>query len=125
MVVCPHFKSYCELVHLISCKSRFDYWKRTNPLLNTYVKPNAFVSEILPQKIFVTTGLFDKFVNNDDELAMILGHEVSHLIMGHFSVSSFYESMIRGAEILVLMLDPTEGLVSLGKNDSRQHVLNR
>mmetsp|Transcript_6778 Transcript_6778/g.14442 ORF Transcript_6778/g.14442 Transcript_6778/m.14442 type:complete len:439 (+) Transcript_6778:126-1442(+) len=76
--------------------------------------PNAFVSEILPQKIFVTTGLFDKFVNNDDELAMILGHEVSHLLMGHFSVSSYYESMVRGAEILVLMLDPTEGLLSLG-----------
>eukprot|EP00536_Pseudo-nitzschia_multiseries_P013363 jgi/Psemu1/245256/estExt_Genewise1.C_5670017 len=76
--------------------------------------PNAFVSEMLPQKIFVTTGLFDQFVNNDDELAMILGHEVSHLILGHLSVSSFYESLIRGAEILVLMLDPTEGLLSLG-----------
>lgn len=76
--------------------------------------PNAFVSEILPQKIFVTTGLFDKFVKNDDELAMILGHEVSHLIEGHFSVSSYAESWIRGAEILVLMLDPTEGLLSLG-----------
>ena len=71
---------------------------------------------MLPQKIFVTTGLFDKFVNNDDELAMILGHEVSHLIKGHFSESSFLESWIRGAEILILMLDPTEGLLSLGKN---------
>lgn len=49
---------------------------------------------------------------------MILGHEVSHLIEGHFSVSSYVESWIRGAEILVLMLDPTEGLLSLGKNDS-------
>jgi len=76
--------------------------------------PNAFVSEMLPQKIFVTTGLFDKFVNNDDELAMILGHEVSHLIKGHFSVSSYIESLIRGVEILVLMLDPTEGILSLG-----------
>mmetsp|Transcript_11897 Transcript_11897/g.27790 ORF Transcript_11897/g.27790 Transcript_11897/m.27790 type:complete len:439 (+) Transcript_11897:167-1483(+) len=76
--------------------------------------PNAFVSEMLPQKIFITTGLFDKFVNNDDELALILGHEISHLIMGHLSVSSLYESIIRGAEILVLMLDPTEGLLSLG-----------
>lgn len=76
--------------------------------------PNAFVSEMLPQKIFVTTGLFDKFVNNDDELAMILGHEVSHLIKGHFSSSSYVESLIRGVEIFVLMLDPTEGLLSLG-----------
>lgn len=76
--------------------------------------PNAFVSEMLPQKIFVTTGLFDKFVKNEDELAMILGHEVSHLIKGHFSVSSRIESWIRGAEIFVLMLDPTEGLLSIG-----------
>ena len=75
---------------------------------------------MLPQKIFVTAGLFDKFVNNDDELAMILGHEVSHLIMGHFSQSSFIESLIRGLEIVVLMLDPTEGLLSLGKN----HLFN-
>ncbi|VEU38723.1 unnamed protein product [Pseudo-nitzschia multistriata] len=76
--------------------------------------PNAFVTEMLPQKIFVTTGLFDQYVKNDDELAMILGHEVSHLILGHMSASSFYESVVRGAEILILMLDPTEGLLSLG-----------
>ena len=81
------------------------------------MKPNAFVSEMLPQKIFVTTGLFDEIVNNDDELAMILGHEVSHLIKGHGSEASAFESLIRGAEILVLLLDPTEGLLSLGKNN--------
>jgi len=76
--------------------------------------PNAFVSEMLPQKIFVTTGLFDQFVTNDDELAIILGHEISHLIKGHCSRASGFESIIRGVEILVLMLDPTEGLLSLG-----------
>ena len=79
---------------------------------------------MLPQKIFVTTGLFDQYVKNDDELAMILGHEVSHLILGHMSASSFYESVVRGAEILILMLDPTEGLLSLGKHDLRKHVLD-
>ncbi|KAG7371069.1 peptidase M48 Ste24p family protein [Nitzschia inconspicua] len=76
--------------------------------------PNAFVSEMLPQRLFVTTGIFDKFVNNDDELAMILGHEISHLVQGHLSQSSLFESFIRGIEILVLMLDPTDGLLSLG-----------
>ena len=84
-------------------------------MIENRAKPNAFVSEMLPHKIFVTTGLFDKFVNNDDELAMILGHEVSHLINGHFSTSSNVETWIRGIEIFVLMLDPTEGLLSLGK----------
>lgn len=54
-------------------------------------------------------------MNNDDELAMILGHEVSHLIKGHFSTSTNIETWIRGVEIFLLFLDPTEGLLSLGK----------
>jgi hypothetical protein len=77
--------------------------------------PNAFVSEMLPQRLFVTTGMFDQFVNNDDELAMIIGHEISHLVQGHLSQSSLFESFIRGFEILFLMLDPTDGLISLGR----------
>lgn len=43
-------------------------------LLHTPI-PNAFVSEMLPQRVFVTTGLFDQFISTDDELAMIMGHE--------------------------------------------------
>ena len=39
--------------------------------------PNAFVSEILPHRIFITTALFDKFIESQDELALVLGHEVS------------------------------------------------
>ena len=116
MVIRAHIKPYCKL--LIFSLLKFIFFRRKIKLIHdsNRVKPNAFVSEMLPQKIFVTTGLFDKFVNNDDELALILGHEVSHLIKGHLSTSSYMESWIRGAEILVLMLDPTEGLLSLGKN---------
>ena len=118
MVLRTHFKPYCKSIDFLNLKLILLHQKHQNSLIiRTRAKPNAFVSEILPQKIFVTTGLFDKFVKNDDELAMILGHEVSHLIEGHFSVSSYAESWIRGAEILVLMLDPTEGLLSLGTND--------
>ena len=58
--------------------------------------PNAFVTEMLPQKVFVTTGLFEEFVDNTDELALILGHEISHLIMGHGSKASFTTYMLRG-----------------------------
>jgi Zn-dependent protease with chaperone function len=82
-------------------------------LLDTDI-PNAFVSEMLPQRLFVTTGLFKEFVSNDDELAMILGHEVSHLVKGHGSQSQLSEYMLRGLEIFVLSVDPTEGLLSLG-----------
>lgn len=75
--------------------------------------PNAFVSEMLPQRFFVTTGLFQEFVSNDDELAMILGHEISHLIKGHNSQRNLVEFLFRGLEITLLMLDPTEGMLSL------------
>ncbi len=30
----------------------------------------------LPETIFVTTALLEKFVENDDELGLVLGHEV-------------------------------------------------
>jgi Zn-dependent protease with chaperone function len=76
--------------------------------------PNAFVSELLPQRFFVTTGLFEEFVRNDDELAMILGHEISHLILGHLSESNQVEFWFRGLELFILALDPTEGMMSLG-----------
>jgi Peptidase family M48 len=89
-----------------------DNWQYV--LVDTPV-PNAFVSEMLPQRFFVTTGLFKEFVDNDDELAMVLGHEISHLILGHLSQSSMLETFLRGFEIVILMLDPTEGLLSLGK----------
>ena len=75
--------------------------------------PNAFVSEMLPQRLFVTTGLFKDFVSNDHELAMILGHEISHLIHGHNSKRNIVEFLFRGLEITLLMLDPTEGMLSL------------
>jgi len=80
-------------------------------LLETKV-PNAFVSEILPKRIFVTIAMLD-IIQNDDELALVLGHEVSHLILGHLSERNRVETMLRTIEILLLSLDPTEGLLSL------------
>lgn len=75
--------------------------------------PNAFVSEILPHRIFITTSLFETFIESQDELALVLGHEVSHLILGHTSARNSLETSMRTLEILMLSLDPTEGLLSL------------
>jgi len=75
--------------------------------------PNAFVSEILPQRIFVTTRMLEQFVKTDDEMALVLGHELSHLILGHVSNSNTLGTFLRTLEVLLLSLDPTEGVLSL------------
>ena len=76
--------------------------------------PNAFVSELLPQRIFVTTRMLEQFVQTDDEMALVLGHELSHLILGHVSNSNTLSTFLRTVEVLLLSLDPTEGALSLG-----------
>jgi len=73
---------------------------------------NAFVSEMMPQCIFVSTSMLD-LTSNDDELAVILGHEISHLILGHNSRQNYLESMLRVLEVFFLSLDPTEGILSV------------
>lgn len=75
--------------------------------------PNAFVSEILPHQIFITTSFFETYIESQDELALVLGHEISHLILGHSSARNSLETSIRTLEILLLSLDPTDGLLSL------------
>jgi len=44
---------------------------------------NAFVSHLLPRKIFVCQGLITSLKPSDDELGMVLCHEISHFILQH------------------------------------------
>lgn len=37
-------------------------------------------------KIVINQGIID-FAKNDDELAMVIGHEISHVILGHVNVT--------------------------------------
>ena len=74
--------------------------------------PNAFVTEILPRRFFITTAML-KIAETPDELAVVLGHEVSHLIMGHVSNTNKIETVLRTVEVLLLSLDPTAGLISV------------
>lgn len=74
--------------------------------------PNAFVTEVLPHRIFITTAMLD-VAETPDELAFVLGHEISHLILGHVSISNQIESFLSSIEIILLALDPTEGLLSI------------
>jgi Zn-dependent protease with chaperone function len=87
--------------------SSWEYYVIDSPI------PNAFVSEILPHHIFITTAMMDTFIRNDDEMALILGHELSHLILGHVSKTNTLETFLRALEVLLLSVDPTEGAASL------------
>jgi Peptidase family M48 len=75
--------------------------------------PNAFVTEVLPHRFFITSAMLD-VATTPDEVAVVLGHEVSHLILGHNSDTNNIETALRTLEVLLLSMDPTVGLVSMG-----------
>lgn len=58
------------------------------------ISVNAFVTDLCPRRIFINQGLFDVINPTDDEFALILGHEVSHLILGHTESSSKIEYLL-------------------------------
>lgn len=74
---------------------------------------NAFVTDVVPRTIFFTTGLLENLIRNDDELAFVLSHEMSHLIHGHTTISVRTNALLHVIEIILLTLDPTEGGLSL------------
>ena len=52
-------------------------------VLNDSDTPNASFNASIPRVVFVNYGLIDKLKTTDDEIALILGHEMSHMILGH------------------------------------------
>ena len=72
------------------------------------LSPNAFVSPLLPRRVFTNIGLLELFCKNDDQLAAILGHELSHAMLAH-SEQRLELEMVQQALTLVLvsMLDFT------------------
>lgn len=74
---------------------------------------NAFVTPASPRKIFIYNGLMESLKPTDDELAMILSHEISHLILQHqeskFDIQQF---MTVVTLVLISWVDPT-GMYSL------------
>jgi hypothetical protein len=77
--------------------------------------PNAFVTELLPRRFFITTALLELAGHtNPHEVAVILAHEMAHLVLGHLSSANQMELRLRTAEVLLLSLDPTAGFLSMG-----------
>jgi Zn-dependent protease with chaperone function len=70
--------------------------------------PNAFVTDLCPRRIFVNEGLLDVVEPTDDELGLILGHELSHLILEHSSAHNRLQAFLASVQlILLIFIDPT------------------
>ena len=63
---------------------------------------NAFVTPLVPRKIFVTQGMLDTLSLTEDELGLILAHEVSHLILDHTHNSTSLENFLNMAYLVIL-----------------------
>jgi len=75
---------------------------------------NAFVSGLVPRKLFVNQGLLDNINPTEDELAMIVAHELSHSILGHTESKFEWQAEVLAAElILMALVDPT-GIFTCG-----------
>jgi Zn-dependent protease with chaperone function len=66
-------------IKLDRLRGRWDFIVLSGPHVN------AFVTEFCPRKIFVHNALLQKLKVSDDELGLILSHELSHLALGHCS----------------------------------------
>jgi predicted Zn-dependent protease len=73
---------------------------------------NAFVSGFCPNKVFVFEGLLNRLKLTDDELAMILGHEMSHVVLGHIEEQTPTTAIIMGTQLVLMSLIDPIGLGS-------------
>ena len=68
---------------------------------------NAFVTGFCPRKVFVFEGLLNNLKLTDDELAIILGHELSHVVLGHIEEQTPRSAIVLGTQLVLMsMVDP-------------------
>lgn len=100
---------------LHKAKRRVTFWEEKSRLIEGEWKfivsnsksVNAFVTGILPRKIFVMEGLLDRVNPTEDELGMILAHELSHVLLGHTSAGDGSGALIAVQLALMSIVDPT------------------
>lgn len=69
---------------------------------------NAFVTPMVPRVVFVNEGLLRKLKPTDDELAFLMGHELSHVIHGHGQQHIEEMATFATLQLVVLsLIDPT------------------
>jgi Peptidase family M48 len=70
---------------------------------------NAFVTDLCPRRIFVHEGLLELIKPTDDELALILSHEISHLMLGHTHKRGDLQSNIAKVQLVLMTLVDSTG----------------
>jgi Zn-dependent protease with chaperone function len=74
---------------------------------------NAFVTAACPRRVFVHSGLIEKLQPTDDELAIILGHEISHFILEHVEKEQSYNATLKILQLILLTFVEPLGLLSV------------
>lgn len=69
---------------------------------------NAFVTPLCPKKIFVFAGLLKELAPTDDELAMVLAHELSHSLLEHGGEDdmTFHSILLMLQLVFITLIDP-------------------
>ena len=82
-------------------------------ILTDNLAPNAFVHGLLPKRVFVNIGLLNHFCRNDDQLAAVLGHELSHVLLKHSENQMLLDLMIGVSTAAIISVLDFTGLFGL------------
>jgi len=91
-------------------------WKWEVQVINDPKTVNAFC--MAGGKMAIYAGMWDKLNASDDEIAMVMGHEISHALAGHtqerMSVAMTSQVLATGAAIAISSSESTRGLALTG-----------
>jgi len=91
-------------------------WKWEVQLINDPKTVNAFC--MAGGKMAIYSGMWDKLNASDDEIAMVMGHEISHALAGHtqerMSVAMTSQVLATGVALAISSSESTRGLALTG-----------
>jgi len=91
-------------------------WKWEVQVINDPKTVNAFC--MAGGKMAIYTGMWDKLNASDEEIAMVMGHEISHALAGHtqerMSVAMTSQVLAAGVALAISSSESTRGLAMTG-----------
>ena len=86
---------------------------------------NAFVTDVVPRKVFVLGGMLTKIKLTPDELALCLAHELSHLLLGHSAQKSRLELALNALQLGLLINFPELTIFSDQLGDYARGIVSK